>query len=92
MPFDTVKLDKSLIHDLARNSVGRALVGDIVRLCKARNMTCVAEGVENQTQIDALLREGCVFGQGFHYGRPMSVKDFEKRYLDSGEKRQGDAS
>lgn len=92
VPFDTVKLDKSLIHDLARNSVGRALVGDIVRLCKARNMTCVAEGVENQTQIDALLREGCVFGQGFHYGRPMSVKDFEKRYLDSGEKRQGDAS
>ena len=92
VPFDTVKLDKSLIRDLAHNSVGRALVGDIVRLCKARNMACVAEGVENQTQINALLKEGCVLGQGFYYGRPMSVEDFERRCLATDAERQGDAS
>ena len=55
-------------------------------------MTCVAEGVENQTQIDALLREGCVFGQGFYYGRPMSVEDFEKKCLGADAKLRGDAS
>lgn len=92
VPFDTVKLDRSLIRDLAHNSVGRALVGDIVRLCLARNMACVAEGVENQTQKDALLKEGCVLGQGFHYGRPMAVEEFERRYLISAEKRQGEKS
>lgn len=79
--FDTVKLDKSLIRGLSHNAVGRTLVGDIVRLCSARNMTCVAEGVENQAQIDALLAEGCVLGQGFFYGRPMSTAEFERRYL-----------
>ena len=92
VPFDTVKLDKSLIRDLAHNSVGRALVGDIVRLCKARNMACVAEGVENQAQINALLKEGCVLGQGFYYGRPVSVEDFERRCLATDAERQGDAS
>ena len=79
--FDTVKLDRSLISGLSHNAVGRALVGDIVRLCAVRNMTCVAEGVETQAQIDALLAEGCVIGQGFYYGRPMSAADFERRYL-----------
>lgn len=92
VPFDTVKLDRSLIRDLAHNSVGRALVGDIVRLCRARNMACVAEGVENQTQTDALLKEGCVLGQGFHYGRPMAAEEFERRFLTSAGQRQGEAS
>ena len=63
-----------------------------MRLCLARNMACVAEGVENQTQKDALLKEGCVLGQGFHYGRPMAVEEFERRYLISAEKRQGEKS
>ena len=90
--FDTVKLDRSLIRSLTHNPVGRTLVGDIVRLCAARNMTCVAEGVENQAQIDALLEEGCLFGQGFYYGRPMSVPEFERRYLRPAEDSEGENS
>lgn len=79
--FDTVKLDRSLIRGLSHNAVGRTLVGDIVRLCKARGMSCVTEGVENTAHIEALLAEGCVLGQGFYYGRPMPVADFERKYL-----------
>lgn len=79
--FDSVKLDRSLIHNLAHNSMNRTLVGDLVRLCEARGMACVAEGVENRAQVEALLAEGCVLGQGFHYGRPMAIEDFERTYL-----------
>ncbi len=90
--FDTVKLDRSLIRNLANNPVSRTLVGDLVRLCEARGMTCVAEGVENKAQIDALLAEGCVLGQGFHYGRPMAVEDFERKYLLPSAGQEGVAS
>ena len=90
--FDTVKLDRSLIRGLAHNPVGRALVGDLVRLCDARGMSCVAEGVENLAQAQALLAEGCVLAQGFYYGRPMSVTDFERKYLNPERKPEGEAS
>ncbi|HIU17424.1 MAG TPA: EAL domain-containing protein [Candidatus Avidesulfovibrio excrementigallinarum] len=90
--FETVKLDKGLIRNLAHNAVGRALVGDIVRLCAARGMACVAEGVENKAQVEALLAEGCVLGQGFYYGRPMAVEDFERKYLRPGAGQEGVAS
>ena len=90
--FDTVKLDRSLIRNLGQSAVGRALVGDIVRLCRARNMACVAEGVESRAQADALLAEGCVLGQGFHYGRPMPPEEFERRYLNPGESGEEGAS
>ena len=87
--FDTVKLDRSLIRGILHNSVGRTIVGDIVRLCAARNMMCLAEGVENSSQIGALLAEGCVLGQGFYYGRPMPVAEFERKYLSPVAGREG---
>ena len=92
--FDTVKLDRSLIRDIVGNSTGRALVGDILRLCSGRNMTCVAEGVEMKAQADALLDEGCLYAQGFYYARPLPAGEFEQNFLsgESGAERHGDPS
>lgn len=42
IPFDSVKLDRSLIRELSYNTVGRTLVGDIVRICTKQGMLCVA--------------------------------------------------
>ena len=53
--FETVKLDRSLIADLGGNPISRMLVRDLVEICKSCNMTCVAEGVETEEQISALL-------------------------------------
>ena len=57
------------------------LVRNIVQICKSCGMTCIAEGVETRAQIDALLREGCQFCQGYYFAKPMSVQAFEERYL-----------
>ena len=81
IPFDSVKLDRSLIRELSYNTVGRTLVGDIVRICTKQGMLCVAEGVETQAQVDVLLGEGCSYAQGFFYDRPMPIRDFEQKYL-----------
>lgn len=79
--FDTIKLDKSLIHDLPSNEINRAFVKELVNICKDFGMTCVAEGVENRWQRDALLEAGCIYGQGYYYAKPMPPEKFEQLYL-----------
>lgn len=80
--FDTVKLDRSLIRELSYNTMCRSLVGDIVRICKCQSIQCVAEGVETQGQVDALLADGCTCAQGFYYDRPIPAQDFKQKYLE----------
>lgn len=82
--FDAIKIDRSLITDVARNPIGQALVQDIVQICRANNMACVAEGVENQEQLDTLLKMGCPYAQGYYYDLPLPADVFEKKYLRGG--------
>ena len=79
--FETVKLDRSLIAELGANPINRALVRDLVQICRAYGMTCVAEGVETEEQVAALRDMGCIYAQGFYYGRPVPAEEFEKTYL-----------
>ena len=79
--FETVKLDRSLIAELTVNPMSRTLIRDLVQICRAYGMTCVAEGVENQEQAAALLEMGCAYAQGFYYDRPLPAAEFERKYL-----------
>lgn len=79
--FDTVKLDRSLVNDLPGNEISIMLVQNIIQICRNFGMECVAEGVETPQQEEALLKAGCVYGQGFYYARPLPAQEFENRYL-----------
>lgn len=59
------------------------MVRDIAQICESRGMTCIAEGVETQAQADALIEDGCFFAQGYYYGGPMPVEEFEKKYFQA---------
>ena len=84
--FDTVKLDRSLITGLPDNPINQMLIRDIVQICQAGGMTCLAEGVETQAQIAALLETGCHYAQGYYFDRPLPAEQFEQKYLPT----QGD--
>ena len=79
--FETVKLDRSLISELVSNPINRTLVRDLVQICQAYHMTCVAEGVETRDQVSALLEIGCTYAQGFYYDRPLPAQSFAQKYL-----------
>ena len=81
--FDTVKLDRSMIAKLTNNQINRMLVQDIVRICRTCGMDCVAEGVETEAQVTALVDAGCICAQGYYYDRPLSAERFEEKYLRS---------
>jgi EAL domain-containing protein (putative c-di-GMP-specific phosphodiesterase class I) len=55
-----------------------AIVETIVRLGRALQLDIVAEGVEDDMQLQALLSKGCSSVQGYLFGRPMPVTDIEQ--------------
>jgi diguanylate cyclase (GGDEF)-like protein len=73
MPVDILKIDRSFLTRLGGR--GGAIIGTIVQLADALDMTTVAEGVETEAQRTALLTRGCRLGQGFLLGRPMPAAD-----------------
>lgn len=82
--FDVIKMDRSLIADVVHNPITQTLVQDIVQICRTHHKACVAEGVENQAQLDVLLKMGCPYAQGYYYDQPLPAQVFEEKYLRGG--------
>jgi diguanylate cyclase (GGDEF)-like protein len=71
-PIDILKIDRSFISSMANTRESSALIHTLVQFAKTLGLTTIAEGVEEEGQIDPLLAEQCESGQGFLYGRPLS--------------------
>lgn len=65
-----VKLDRGLIAGLTRDSRLFKLVSAIVRLCSELDSKVVAEGIETETELDAVIAAGARYGQGYLLARP----------------------
>ena len=76
LPFDVLKLDKSLTDNLGTRK-GRTVVRHVIDIAHGMGMTVVTEGVETRKQCDFLRAWDCDAIQGFFYSRPLPQKDFE---------------
>ena len=76
-----VKLDRPLVGNFLFNSLSRSVIERVVGICAKNNVKCVAEGVESEAHAKGLLELGCIFAQGYYYGKPAPVADFSKKYL-----------
>jgi EAL domain-containing protein (putative c-di-GMP-specific phosphodiesterase class I) len=79
LPFSEIKLDRSFVQNCATDSVNASICQSIVDLARAAAAACVAEGIENDADRAALVRMGCNIGQGYYFGRPMSVGQLIER-------------
>ncbi len=70
-PVDALKLDRSFVSGLASSKEAAALIHTLVQLAKTLELETVAEGIDDQAQLDALRREGCDLGQGFLFSPPL---------------------
>lgn len=75
LPFDLLKIDKSLIDDIDNNPMRRAFVGDVISMGQHMDCEVIAEGVENENQIKVLCEDGCNYMQGYVWGKPLSYED-----------------
>ncbi|MEQ1605548.1 MAG: EAL domain-containing protein [Pyrinomonadaceae bacterium] len=73
LPVKFLKIDRSFIGRITENAEKREIVHTIVRLAQNLKMQVVAEGVETEEQLEELRRQGCEFGQGYLFSRPMDA-------------------
>ncbi len=83
-PIDLLKIDQSFVKDIVENNEDRLIVKGIIALAKSLNLKVLAEGVETAEQKEFLLREGCDYIQGFHFGKPMQADHFLEEFINTG--------
>ena len=77
-PLNTLKIDKAFIDDIANSSVDRHMTAAIINIAHNLGLKVVAEGVEDEQQLNILRRYDCEMLQGFLYSRPLNAERFEK--------------
>jgi diguanylate cyclase (GGDEF)-like protein/PAS domain S-box-containing protein len=70
-PVDTVKIDRSFLHDFALDPQNQAIINTVISLGHSLDIAIVAEGIETLEQERHLLTRGCTYGQGFLYGKAV---------------------
>ena len=75
-PFDTLKIDRSFVHDIDSCNDSVTLTNAIIAMGHSFNMTVIAEGVENLNQRRILRERHCDMIQGFLYSPPLPAEQF----------------
>ena len=76
LALDALKIDKSFVDGIGTGAVTGGVIGHIIEMAASLDMEAVAEGIENQHQLDWLIRRGVRCGQGFHFSRPLPAPAF----------------
>jgi len=72
-PVDIIKMDQSFVRDLEEDSSDAAIVRAVLNLGQSLGISIVAEGIETPAQAAYLWAQGCDFGQGYLFGKPMAA-------------------
>mgnify|MGYP001822127642 FL=1 len=75
-PISTLKIDQSFVRHIATNPDDATIVDTIIQMGRNLNMDVVAEGVEEEEQLDFLQEHGCTYAQGLLFGDPMSADNY----------------
>jgi len=77
LPLDQIKIDRSFVSDIDSNPNDAAIVQTIIAMTHALGLNVIAEGVETEAQRDFLDKHGCHAFQGYLFGKPVPIEQFE---------------
>lgn len=83
-PVSRLKIDRSFVSGVDRSEKDGAIIEAVVKLADGFSLEVIAEGIETEEQEMLMRHYNCDEGQGYLYGRPMTVDAFEQRYLANG--------
>jgi diguanylate cyclase (GGDEF)-like protein len=81
LPLDELKIDRSFLSGIRAEGADAVLVDVIIAMAHGLGLSVVAEGVENEAQLEYLRKRGCDECQGFLFSEPLQAADFAARFL-----------
>ena len=82
-PISGLKIDKSFVCQLRVEIDDAAIVSSTIGLSTLLGLSVIAEGIEDRGTANLLARMGCKQGQGYFFGLPMPVVEFERKFLSA---------
>lgn len=76
LPFDTLKIDQSFVHDIETDPSDREIVQTIMNIARSMKISVIAEGVETPMQALLLRQFGCHIFQGYYFAKPQPLEKF----------------
>lgn len=76
LPVDLLKIDQSFVRDAIAESNDAEIIRAMVTMADSLGLTVIAEGVEQQAQLDLLQQRGCHLYQGYLFSRPLPYAEF----------------
>lgn len=74
-PFSQIKIDRAFVSAIGKDENAKAIVRAIIHLGKGLNMDVIAEGIETREQFEFVRSEGCAYGQGYFFSRPLPIDE-----------------
>ncbi|TPQ27539.1 PAS domain S-box protein [Methylomonas koyamae] len=77
LPLEQIKIDRSFVRDIVTDPNDAAIVDTIIAMSRTLGLNVIAEGVETEAQRDFLSNHGCEAYQGYLFGKPVALDQFE---------------
>jgi diguanylate cyclase (GGDEF)-like protein/PAS domain S-box-containing protein len=77
LPLKQIKIDQGFVHDMTDDANDAVIVQTIIAMTRAMGLEVIAEGVETEAQHDFLEMHGCRNFQGYLFGRPVPIEEFD---------------
>jgi EAL domain-containing protein (putative c-di-GMP-specific phosphodiesterase class I) len=78
LPLDQLKIDQSFVRDITNDKNSRVMVRTIISIATNFGLNIIAEGVESDAQLAYLMQYGCHAFQGYLFGKPVPLQEFER--------------
>lgn len=82
LPFDVIKVDQTFVKDLAEDTYSKSFIRMVSDLADAIGVSVCVEGIETMQQFKVLEGMKVHMIQGYYFGKPMTQKDFEGKYIN----------
>ncbi len=82
LPISTLKIDRSFVSPIDKDGANTEIVKTVLALAQNLGLQTVAEGIETESQMNALKKLGCEGGQGFLLAKPMACTELSAFLFD----------
>lgn len=84
LPVDMLKIDQSFVRDATNDPNDAEIIRAIVAMARSLGLGLIAEGVEQQDQLEFLQSQGCHLYQGYLFSRPLPQEAFRDLLMLNG--------